>query len=95
MSPIYCRSNYSPRRAVLRLLRILADIVIIALFAYTVYGAATAEETAKQLTREQFRNDQLELRIRDLEKENRLLQQDVAILYNINNLGDYCSPKEE
>lgn len=95
MSRVYCRSNYSPRRAVLRLLRILADIAIIALFAYTVYGAATAEETAKQLTREQFRNDQLELRIRDLEKENRLLQQDVAILYNINNLGDYCLPREE
>lgn len=95
MSRVYCRSNYSPRRAVLRLLRILADIAIIALFAYTVYGAAIAEETAKQLTREQFRNDQLELRIRDLEKENRLLQQDVAILYNINNLGDYCLPREE
>jgi len=79
---------------VLRLLRILVDIAIIALFAYTVYGASTAEETAKQLTREQFRNEQLELRIRDLEKENRLLQQDVAVLHNILIIGDYTIPEE-
>ena len=95
MSPIYCKSNYSSRRAVLRILRILLYIAFALLFAYTVYGAATAEETAKQLTREQIYTEQLELRIRDLEKKNRLLQQDVAILYDINNLGDYCSPKEE
>ena len=95
MNRVYCRSNYSPRRAVLCLLRIFIDLAIIALFAYTIYGAATAEETAKQLTREQLYTEQLELRIRDLEKENRLLQQDVAILYNINNLGDYCPIKEE
>jgi len=94
MNLIYCRSNYNPRRAVLRLLRILVDIAIIALFAYTVYGASTAEETAKQLTREQFRNEQLELRIRDLEKENRLLQQDVAVLHNILIIGDYTIPEE-
>lgn len=95
MNPIYCKSNYSKRRAVLRLLRIIAETAIIVLFAYTVHGAVTAEETAKQLTREQLYTDQLELRIRELEKENRLLQQDVAILYNINNLGDYCPTKEE
>lgn len=94
MSPIYCRSNYSPRRAVLRILRILVDIAIIALFAYTVYGAATAEETSKQLTREQLYTEQLELRIRDLEKENRLLQQDVAILHNILIIGEYTIPEE-
>lgn len=94
MSPIYCRSNYSPRRAVLRILRLIVDITIIALFAYTVYGAFTAEETAKQLTREQLYTDQLELRIRDLEKENRLLQQDVAILHNILIIGDYTIPEE-
>ena len=94
MSPIYCRSNYSMRRAVLRTLRILVDIAIIALFAYTVYGAATAEETAKQLTREQLYTEQLELRIRDLEKENRLLQQDVAILHNVLIIGDYTIPEE-
>lgn len=94
MSPIYCCSNYSPRRAVLRTLRILADIAIIALFAYTVYGTATAEETAKQLTREQLYTEQLELRIRDLEKENRLLQQDVAVLHNILIIGDYTIPEE-
>ena len=94
MNPIYCRSNYSPRRAVLRTLRIIVDIAIIALFAYTIYGAATAEETAKQLTREQLYTEQLELRIRDLEKENRLLQQDVAILHNILIIGDYTIPEE-
>ena len=94
MSRVYCRSNYSPRRAVLRILRLIVDITIIALFAYTVYGAATAEETAKQLTREQLYTDQLELRIRDLEKENRLLQQDVAILHNILIIGDYTIPEE-
>lgn len=94
MSPIYCKSNYSPRRAVLRTLRIIVDIAIIALFAYTVYGAATAEETAKQLTREQLYTDQLELRIRDLEKENRLLQQDVAVLHSILIIGDYTIPEE-
>ena len=94
MSPIYCRSNYSPRRAVLHTLRIIVDIAIIALFAYTVYGAATAEETAKQLTREQLYTEQLELRIRDLEKENRLLQQDVAVLHNILIIGDYTIPEE-
>ena len=94
MSPIYCRSNYSPRRAVLRILRLIVDITIIALFAYTVYGAATAEETAKQLTREQLYTDQLELRIRDLEKEHRLLQQDVAVLHNILVIGDYTIPEE-
>ena len=95
MNRVYCRSNYSPHRAVLQILRIFIDLAIIALFAYTIYGAATAEETAKQLAREQLYTEQLELRIRDLEKENRLLQQDVAILYNINNLGDYCPTKEE
>lgn len=95
MNQIYCKSNYSPRRAVLRLLRILIDLAIIALFAYTVYGAATAEETAKQLAQEQLYTEQLELRILDLEKENRLLQQDVAILHNILIIGDYCPTKEE
>lgn len=94
MNRVYCRSNYSPRRAVLRTLHILVDIAIIALFAYTVYGASTAEETAKQLTREQLYTDQLELRIRDLEKENRLLQQDVAILHNILIIWDYTIPEE-
>lgn len=94
MSPIYCRSNYSPRRAVLRILRLIVAITIIALFVYTVYGAFTAEETAKQLTREQLYTDQLELRIRDLEKENRLLQQDVAILHNILIIGDSTIPEE-
>ncbi len=91
---VYCKSNYSKRWAVLRLLRMLLYIALVALFAYTVYGASTAEETAKQLTREQLYTEQLELRIRDLEKENRLLQQDVAILHNILIIGDYTIPEE-
>ena len=94
MNPIYCRSNYSPRRAVLRILRIIADVGYMILFAYTVYGAFTAEETAKQLTREQLYTTQLEMRLQDLEKENRLLQQDVAVLHNILIIGDYTIPEE-
>ena len=91
---VYCKSNYSKRRAVLQMLRIVAWILFALLFAYTVYGARTAEETAKQLTREQFYTSELELRIRELEKENRLLRQDVAILYNIHEIGDYIIPEE-
>ena len=94
MSPIYCKSNYSPRRAILRMLRILVDIAIIALFAYTVWGAKLAEDTAAELAQEQLYTEQLELRILDLEKENRLLQQDVAILHNILVIGDYTIPEE-
>lgn len=92
---IYCRSNYSKAHAVRQLLRILLYIAFALLFAYTVYGAKLAEDTAAELTREQLYTSQLELRVQDLEKENRLLRQDVAILYNINNLGDYCLPSEE
>ena len=94
MSRVYCKSNYSPRRAVLRLLRIIVDIGYMVLFTYALYGAFTAEETAKQLTREQLYTEQLELRIRDLEKENRLLRQDVAVLHNILIIGDYTIPEE-
>lgn len=95
MNQVYCRSNYSPRRAVCQLLRILLYIAFVLLFAYTVYGAKLAEDTATELAREQLYTTQLEMRVQDLEKENRLLRQDVAILYNINNLGDYCLPNNE
>ena len=95
MNRVYCRSNYSPRRAVLHILRILLYIAFALLFAYTVWGAKLAEDTTAELAREQLYTTQLEMRLQDLEKENRLLRQDVAILYNINNLGDYCLPSEE
>lgn len=92
---IYCKSNYSHAHAVRQLLRILLYIAFALLFVYTVYGAKLAEDTAAELAREQLYTTQLEMRLQDLEKENRLLRQDVAILYNINNLGDYCLPSEE
>lgn len=92
---IYCKSNYSHAHAVCQLLRILLYIAFALLFVYTVWGAKLAEDTAAELAREQLYTTQLEMRLQDLEKENRLLRQDVAILYNINNLGDYCLPSEE
>lgn len=92
---IYCKSNYSKRRAVVVMLKIMACILFALMFIKLLIDAKLAEDTAVELAREQLYTDQLELRIRDLEKENRLLQQDVAILYNINNLGDYCPTKEE
>lgn len=94
MSRVYCKSNYSKRQAVVVMLKITACILFALMFIKLLFDAKLAEDTAAALTREQFRNDQLELRLQDLEKENRLLQQDVAILHNILTIGDYTVPEE-
>ena len=93
---IYSTKNkYSLRHALFNLLVMLFYIAVGLLLLYSVYGANTAKINSHALTVEQQYTAQLEYRIQQLENENRQLRQDVAILYNINNLGDYIPPKEE
>ena len=89
------KEKYSLRRAVINLLVMLFYIVVGVLLMYRVYGANTAKINEREIAVEQQYTAQLEYRIQQLENENRQLRQDVAILYNINNLGDYVPPKEE
>lgn len=89
------KEKYSLRRAVINLLVMLFYIVVGVLLMYSVYGANTAKINEREIAVEQQYTAQLEYRIQQLENENRQLRQDVAILYNINNLGDYVPPKEE
>lgn len=88
-------NKYGLRRALLNLLVILFYIGVGLMLLYSVYGANTAKINSHEITAEQQYTAQLEYRIQQLENENRQLRQDVAILYNINNLGEYVPPKEE
>lgn len=93
---IYLMKNkYSLRNAIFNLLVMLFYIAVGILLIYSVYGANTAKVNEREIAVEQQYTAQLEYRIQQLENENRQLRQDVAILYNINNLGDYIPPKEE
>lgn len=91
---IYCKSNYSKKRALLRILQIVLYCFCVALFAYTLSGARTAYEQTYEIAQLRADHERDAYYIQKLERDLRLLETDVAMLYNIQSIGDYVSPKE-
>ena len=91
---IYCKSNYSKKRALLRILQILLYCVCAVLFAYAIIGARTAREQTYEIAQLRADHERDAYYIQKLERDLRLLETDVAILYNIHSIGDYVPPEE-